>query len=96
MNNIIKYFRKYFQNLSKIGENNNLASDLMISYCKTETKDNNRFSERVDFALFLKYFARLCEKILCLGLLTVLPGFQFDFIKSYKKDAEHLFQRIVC
>lgn len=53
MNNIIKYFRKYFQYLSKIGENNNLASDLKISYYKTETKDNNRFSERVDFALFL-------------------------------------------
>jgi outer membrane receptor for Fe3+-dicitrate len=96
MNNLIKYFRKYFQNLSKIGENNNLASDLMISYYKTETKDNNRFSERVDSAQFVKYIARLCEKILSLGLLTVLPGFQFDFIKSYKKDAEHLFQRIVC
>lgn len=46
--------------MSKIGKNYNLASDLMISYYKSETKEINRISESVDFALFLKYIARLC------------------------------------
>lgn len=36
MNNIIKYFRKYFQNISRIGNNCDLASDFMISYYKSD------------------------------------------------------------